>query len=66
MIVSEHQYWRVDQTFLVKDDSFHKGLPNSEPYKMRKVIHYNCNVAFHEKASFQIGWASAHCKMIEH
>ncbi len=52
MIISENQYWRVDRTFLTKDDSFYKGHPNNIPHKMRKVTYYNCNVAFHEKAYY--------------
>ncbi len=52
MIISENQYWRVDRTFLVKDDSFHKGHPNNIPHKMRKANYYSCNIAFHEKAYY--------------
>ncbi|MEM8892097.1 MAG: chromophore lyase CpcT/CpeT [Bacteroidota bacterium] len=52
MIISKDQYWRVDRSFLVKDDSFHKGHPNDEPYKLRRATYYNCNVSFHEKAYY--------------
>ncbi|MEM8523896.1 MAG: chromophore lyase CpcT/CpeT [Bacteroidota bacterium] len=52
MIISENQYWRVDRTFLTKDDSFHKGHPTAEPHKMRKAKYYSCDVAFHEKAYY--------------
>ncbi|MEN0050131.1 MAG: chromophore lyase CpcT/CpeT [Bacteroidota bacterium] len=52
MIISENQYWRVDRTFLTKDDSFHKGHPTAEPHKMRKAKHYSCDVSFHEKAYY--------------
>lgn len=52
MVVSENEYWRVDRTFLVKDDSFWKGHPNAEPHKMRKVKFYTCDVSFYEKAYY--------------
>ncbi|WP_350291543.1 chromophore lyase CpcT/CpeT [uncultured Croceitalea sp.] len=52
MIISENQYWRVDQTYLVKDNSFYKGHPNDIPHKMRKVDWYSCDIAFHEKAYY--------------
>ncbi|QLG45008.1 chromophore lyase CpcT/CpeT [Costertonia aggregata] len=52
MIVSENEYWRVDRTFLVKDDSFFKGHPNAEPHKMRKAKVYTCDVSFYEKAYY--------------
>lgn len=52
MVISANQYWRVDRTFLVKDDSFYKGHPNTEPYKMRRAQYYSCDVSFHEKAYY--------------
>ncbi len=52
MIISENEYWRVDRTFLVKDDSFFKGHPNAEPHKLRKVKFYTCDVSFYEKAYY--------------
>lgn len=52
MIISKNQYWRVDRTFLVKNNAFHKGHPNDTPHKMRKVNYYTCNIAFHEKAYY--------------
>ncbi len=52
MIISENQYWRVDRTFLVNNDQFHKGHPNDIPHKMRKVSYYSCDIAFHEKAYY--------------
>ena len=52
MIISENQYWRVDRSFLTSDDTFHKGHPNDEPHKMRKVGYYTCNVSFYEKAYY--------------
>lgn len=55
MIVSKDEYWRVDRTFLVKDDSFWKGHPNAEPHKMRKVTYYICDLSFHEKAYYMPG-----------
>ncbi len=55
MIISEGEYWRVDRTFLVKDDSFWKGHPNSEPHKMRKANLYTCDVSFYEKAYYLPG-----------
>lgn len=55
MVISESEYWRVDRTFLVKDDSFWKGHPNAEPHKMRKVKFYTCDVSFYEKAYYLPG-----------
>ncbi len=52
IILSEKQYWRVDRTFLVKDDSFHKGHPNAEPHKMKKVKYYTCDVSFFKTAYY--------------
>ncbi len=55
MVISEGEYWRVDRTFLVKDNSFFKGHPNPEPYKMRKAKFYTCDVSFYEKAYYMPG-----------
>lgn len=52
MIISKDQYWRVDRSFLLKNDTFYKGHPNDEPYKLRRVAYYTCNVSFHEKAYY--------------
>ncbi len=52
LIISKDQYWRVDRTFLVADDSFWKGHPNNEPHKMRRVNFYICDVSFYEKAYY--------------
>ncbi len=52
LIISKEQYWRVDRTFLVKDNSFWKGHPNNEPHKMRRVNFYTCDVSFYEKAYY--------------
>jgi hypothetical protein len=50
MTISKNQYWRVDRTFLMKDDSFHKGHPNSVPHKMRRADIYSCDVNFYMKS----------------
>lgn len=55
MTISEGEYWRVDRTFLVKDNSFWKGHPNAEPHKMRKAKIYTCDVSFYEKAYYLPG-----------
>lgn len=47
MVISKDQYWRVDRSFLVKDDSFYKGHPNEIPHKMRRAETYNCDVSFY-------------------
>ncbi len=47
MTISENQYWRVDRTFLIKDDSFHKGHPNAIPHKMRRADNYLCDIKFY-------------------
>lgn len=52
MVISKNQYWRVDRSFLVSNDKLYKGHSNDEPYKMRKVTPYTCNVSFHEKAYY--------------
>jgi len=52
MTISKNQYWRVDRTFLVSNDKFHKGHPNAEPHKMRRAKNYSCDVSFHEKAYY--------------
>ncbi len=50
MIISKNQYWRVDRSFLVKNDAFHAGHPTDEPHKMRKATTYSCDVNFYEKS----------------
>lgn len=52
MVISKQQYWRVDRSFLVKENRFHKGHPTEEPHKMRKTQMYTCHVSFHEKAYY--------------
>ena len=52
IVISEKNYWRVDRTFLVSDNSFYKGHPNSEPHKMKKVTYYTCDVSFFETAYY--------------
>ncbi len=52
IIISEKNYWRVDRTFLVSNDSFFKGHPNDEPHKMKKVKYYYCEVSFFETAYY--------------
>lgn len=53
IIISQDQYWRVDQTYLVSDDSFHAGHSTSVPHKMRRTKNYACDIAFHEKTYYQ-------------
>ncbi len=50
MVVSKNEYWRVDRSFLVKNDTLHKGHINNEPYKMRKASNYLCDIKFYEKS----------------
>ena len=52
VIISQHQYWRIDQTYLTKNDEFYRGNPSMIPYKMRKASYYNCDVSFFEKAYY--------------
>lgn len=52
IIISENQYWRIDRTFLLENDQFHKGHPTPEPHKMRKAKFYNCDIAYYEKAYY--------------
>lgn len=52
MVVSQNQYWRVDQTYLFSNDQHYKGHPNDEPYKLRRATNYTCDVSFHEKAYY--------------
>ena len=52
MIISKTNYWRVDRTFLVKDDSFYSGHSTADPHIMRKANLYSCDVSFYEKAYY--------------
>lgn len=64
MVISKSQYWRIDRTFLVKNDQFYKGHPNDEPYKMRKVTYYHCDVSFYEEAYYIRSEKDKHYKEI--
>lgn len=46
MVLSESKYWRVDSTFLVSDDSLHKGHAVDAPFKMRRAKQFQCQVIF--------------------
>lgn len=46
MTLSDDKYLRVDSTYLVSDDSFHKGNRADRPYEMRKANRFNCEVSF--------------------
>lgn len=48
LILSSDQYWRVDSTFLVSDDSLHVGHPVDEPYRLRRAKNFYCDVVFHD------------------
>lgn len=48
LILSSDQYWRVDSTFLVSDDSLHVGHPVNEPYRLRRAKSFVCDVAFRD------------------
>jgi hypothetical protein len=40
----EHDYWREDRSFRVKDDSLFIGHPNSEPQQMRRARNFRCTL----------------------
>ena len=46
LYLSETQYWRVDSTFLVSDDSLHIGMPADEPFELRRVKRFTCGITF--------------------
>lgn len=48
LILSADQYWRVDSTFLVSDDSLHVGHPVDQPYRLRRAKSFICDVVFRD------------------
>ncbi len=50
MTISKNQYWRIDQTYLVKDNSFYKSHSNDIPHKMRRADMYSCDINFYIKS----------------
>lgn len=48
LTLSQEQYWRVDTTFLVSDDSLHVGEPVDKPFKLKRAHRYECGVTFKE------------------
>lgn len=46
LTLSKDQYWRVDTTFLVSDDSLHIGHPVDRPFRLRRARDYVCAVIF--------------------
>lgn len=46
LFLSKTKYWRVDETFRVKDDSLFIGHPLGEPVKMRRTKQFVCDVYF--------------------
>ena len=46
MTLSDDKYLRTDSTYLVSDDSFHKGNNPNRPYEMRKANRFECEVSF--------------------
>lgn len=53
--LSESKYWRKDQSYLLATNEFYKGNPSDEPFKMRKVMNYTCNISFHEGGYYGSG-----------
>jgi len=49
LTISKSKYWRIDQTFLVSDDSFHSGTPIGEPTQMRRARTYICAFRFYDE-----------------
>lgn len=47
LTLSEDQYWRVDTTFLVSDDSLFKGYPVNTPIRMRRSKLFQCEVHYY-------------------
>ena len=52
IVLGPEKYWRIDQTYLVKDDSFYKGHPTQIPHKMRRVTYYSCDISFYKTAYY--------------
>lgn len=50
LVLSEQKYWRVDTTFLVSNDSLHRGYPRDRPVQMRRALPFNCEVHFYGDA----------------
>lgn len=50
IILSAEKYWRVDTTFLVSDDSLHKGYPVDRPVQMRRAMPFSCDVYFYSES----------------
>lgn len=46
LILSEDKYWRVDETYRVKDDTQYVGHPSSIPYKMNRAQRFICDAFF--------------------
>jgi hypothetical protein len=46
LTLSEDAYWRTDSTYLVSDDSFHKGNKAGRPSQMLKANRFICDVTF--------------------
>ncbi|MCY4156411.1 MAG: chromophore lyase CpcT/CpeT [Gammaproteobacteria bacterium] len=44
--LSANQYWRVDSTFLVADDTLHVGMPADRPFELRRAKRFNCGITF--------------------
>lgn len=46
MTLSDNDYWRVDSTYFLKDDSFYLGNKPNRPSKMRKADRFTCDITF--------------------
>lgn len=46
MILSEDNYWRVDSTYLLSNDSFYMGNKPSLPSQMKRAHRFICDVTF--------------------
>lgn len=44
--LSETKLWLVDSSFLISDDSLHVGLPEDQPFRMRRSKIFHCEVTF--------------------
>lgn len=47
LTLSADDYWRVDTTFLLSDDSLHVGYPIDRPVRMRRSRIFYCDVYFY-------------------
>lgn len=51
--LSKSKLWLVDSSFLMSDDSLHIGLPEDQPFRMRRAKTFICKVTFRDNGESQ-------------